>query len=646
MAKSSRSRSLFSRKSQSSARNQIENLPPNVLDQLTKLLYMNTQIDVLSPPRFWLNAQKEQAEQLDKTLLCPPHSSIIQGAFFRKFALFASKYGLPNFSKTTCLCSFHKTLHPRVIRTLLELIAKEVTSRVYKYREYREKHDLGPVLDAWLYRLESVLAIWMGRYSFERRLAYEAPPNCTGRIQRCEACILSFVGGRPQLLSDLRANLLARASAKILRGAEDPEPKLLRVIDSWIKWYEEECRVAINSASYATSQHIQVLDRELEAKKWESDKKRKQHGKKPRRRRYKKMERDACGLPIPTQSLNQYVTKKLYMNEDPSLTKIEGYVDCTIMSREGDYKSDSGSSVTQDQQRLYREKKKKLQKIMAGELPLFSDDEEDGSGDEESEIEVEAWEKKLGKKSIWEVERERDEGRYVDQDEYEEGQPMTKQDWPLSNQPISSGMNPNRGDQEGESEWVDASVYTYDGPSRSRRSGGQYSTATRSRMMGSEIPKVPTIPDSHARTSKVPVGDTTGQPSSSRDINTQPAPASSFYSGTHSITTTAMPYLRQVQKQQQRTIIPRRSGQDIRAEARIKQSVRRKRSRDRSNEDLSREALRALEEQDLKDKVSRWNRSNQEGSDNGGDQRRKRVAETVATESLIGMGRRGWERNC
>ncbi|KAF9764309.1 hypothetical protein IL306_002838 [Fusarium sp. DS 682] len=224
------------------------------LDQLTDLLWMDPGVNIAMPDKTWLLDQQAGVARLDKpnrrsTKLLDRLSSKIESLTYRLGA-----DGVP----TACLCHAHHALHPKLIRRLMLLIIAECTERIQALRAWRQRIAYPSAIIAWLDRVDAVTGLWIGRKAFNATFGYErvSPTNLIVK-SKCEACIMSVIGGRPQVLSDLRAALTTRRDRHIDRGGKDP--RLLRLIESWISHRHADSRRAIYTGSAEISEELNNL---------------------------------------------------------------------------------------------------------------------------------------------------------------------------------------------------------------------------------------------------------------------------------------------------------------------------------------------------------------------------------------------------
>ncbi|CAM1505238.1 Fc.00g108750.m01.CDS01 [Cosmosporella sp. VM-42] len=264
------------------------------LAQLTSLLSMGTSNNISKPSAAWLQKQEAKIATLHWSLQAP--SNLIE-----RLALRINRHRrIPFFPQVAQLCSSHKGLDPRVIRNLTLLVGHECTLRTDRFRLYRSRIAFPNHVTTWLDRIDSVTAMWVGQKAFEMVFGYKsAMPAIQSVESGCEACIMAVVGARPQLLCDLRASMLARK----MRSPDDPtDPRLLRIVDSWIEHYHEEARDAVNKASEKLASDIFDIYKEMKRRKEKRTKERRDAGKPVRMRRHRhRHRRRDDGLPTPTQ---------------------------------------------------------------------------------------------------------------------------------------------------------------------------------------------------------------------------------------------------------------------------------------------------------------------------------------------------------
>lgn len=262
----------------------LDAISDSAVRRITKILYLDSTKYWGDGARKWLREQEDKVRKITNTELLRPDS---------KLSRVAIKLSLHH--QAARLCSAHKKLDSRVIRSLLWNIAYESAARANKYRVLRIKgrlevnlkrsssmneeelkelenleKDSNDKLNKWLDWTNAISALWLGESEY-RELCSSAKrdflPDCVK--SKCEACMLATVGGCIPYLTALRASLLARQmyKAEKSKGKKASPPLLLRVIDSWISSTERETREAINNYSdelVPLLVNMRVLARKLE----------------------------------------------------------------------------------------------------------------------------------------------------------------------------------------------------------------------------------------------------------------------------------------------------------------------------------------------------------------------------------------------
>lgn len=202
----------------------VLDLPDADLAKLTDMLALPPQCGTAHPTRAWLTSQIRAIASLPKTVLRP--SKLLP----RLAVKLTESCAAPRLPPAAVLCATHKALHPWLVRALFNLLAAEVTMRCDRLRgnDAKPGDGVGRVLGI----LRSVNALWLEEGHF--RLLFGEQAGLYGEKLRrveggCEACVLAAVGARGEVLAALRANLLGRTRAG--------EPRLLRVVESWMKWF-------------------------------------------------------------------------------------------------------------------------------------------------------------------------------------------------------------------------------------------------------------------------------------------------------------------------------------------------------------------------------------------------------------------------
>lgn len=259
--------------------------------QLTNLLALPPRYGTARPSAKWLRLQTEMIKRLRSTLLRP---KLVLQRLAVKVTEAVPIAGLP---PAAILCPVHKKLHPWIIRALFNLLVSEVTLRCERLQTYRDGDGDGggdgdgshvrkraetvrKVLD----RLHSVNALWLSKQAF--RMVFGRLPEHGEHVRLvevvggCEACVLSCIGSRGELLADLRANMLARATRE--------GPRLLKFVDSWIDCFDGESAKRIREHSEAMGKELGKARRFLSRMRKERLLKHEQNIDEHRKRRAKK----------------------------------------------------------------------------------------------------------------------------------------------------------------------------------------------------------------------------------------------------------------------------------------------------------------------------------------------------------------------
>ncbi|KAK0389215.1 hypothetical protein NLU13_2790 [Sarocladium strictum] len=222
-------------------------IEPKDLKNLTKLLTMPKWVDPRAPDKEWRRDQRRRMDRLDYRLLKPRD-------LLTRAALKLGKQKIPYFPEPAPLCKLHDELDPRVVHNLMLMVANECTLRADKYRHAcryptpKIHHvALPPEIEDWIDRLDRVTAQRLGgAYAFAEILRYMPKLSLSARMKgcTCEACLLAYIGGNDRVLADLWAGVKFREDSYKVhhRGRE---PRLLRIIESWLLHHDEESQTRI-----------------------------------------------------------------------------------------------------------------------------------------------------------------------------------------------------------------------------------------------------------------------------------------------------------------------------------------------------------------------------------------------------------------
>ncbi|RFU79140.1 hypothetical protein TARUN_3089 [Trichoderma arundinaceum] len=275
----------------------LADVSDEALWQLTKLLYMDSADYAGDRAAEWLAKQELNVKDLDASLLRPKD-------LIARLAISMSKRKLPFCPEGAArLCAAHKALDPRVVRNMLLLVADECTIQTNRYRSLRLKEMLSPSLEGWMRRMDFLTALWLGERKFRRVFGCELwgrLPECAEA--RCEACMLAFVGGSALYLTDLRASVLARREYHAKRTGRMPRrPRLLRIVDSWISFYQADCKQVVCECSEALVDDIVEMRTLARERRDRESERRRKKGKPARPHCNSRVRLTEDGLPIPRQ---------------------------------------------------------------------------------------------------------------------------------------------------------------------------------------------------------------------------------------------------------------------------------------------------------------------------------------------------------
>ncbi|KAH7170191.1 hypothetical protein EDB81DRAFT_876234 [Dactylonectria macrodidyma] len=262
------------------------------LSQLTNVLWMPPPVNIANPETSWLRNQEFQIQELDETLQRPKKLLDRLTAHYEHH-----RHPL----RSARLCDSHRDLDPRLIRHMMLLVSRELTQRADRFRKWRQRASFSDRLVAWLDRMDAATALWMGQQAFEAVFGYNRTTPITTVESECEACIMSVVGGRPQLLADIRASLRARRHRYPRKGRT--EPRLRSIVESWIAHFDDDTAKSICLVSDEISEDISILNENIMQLKKDRERRHLEAGKPPRKQRDRQpwRTRKDKALPEPRQ---------------------------------------------------------------------------------------------------------------------------------------------------------------------------------------------------------------------------------------------------------------------------------------------------------------------------------------------------------
>ncbi|KAH7412512.1 hypothetical protein BKA64DRAFT_770244 [Cadophora sp. MPI-SDFR-AT-0126] len=206
----------------------IEDLSRNEIEKLTQLLILPP---MTAPDQVWLQQQSHFIPTLPLKLKRPE-------SLLPRIAM-----SFPFGKQKAHLCPSHKPLNPHLIRRIFLQVSAECTTRLGRLVS---NPYLPTDIAVHVKALQKANSLWMSPDIY--RWTFQCQPH-EERYDRiasdCEACILAAVGGNICILQQLRASMLGR---KKNRGVF---PRLLPLVESWIKWMGAETVVREESDQLA-----------------------------------------------------------------------------------------------------------------------------------------------------------------------------------------------------------------------------------------------------------------------------------------------------------------------------------------------------------------------------------------------------------
>ncbi|XXH04958.1 hypothetical protein Hte_011382 [Hypoxylon texense] len=214
----------------------IRDLSSGNVDRVARLLSRRPEYGIARPSRRWFQRQEVKIKSFPNELLDTSN-------FLKRLIIkLADNINPDAVDPRAVLCKVHSPLNPWLIRRLFLAVAYEVTVHSDTLRSWKGKKDV-PGLSAFVGRIDAVAALWTAPDLY--RQCYGTPPFESHMVfvkSGCEACILAAVGANARVLADLRAILIDRIERRSPRrdGRPANEPRLIRYIESWIHYLQEE----------------------------------------------------------------------------------------------------------------------------------------------------------------------------------------------------------------------------------------------------------------------------------------------------------------------------------------------------------------------------------------------------------------------
>ena len=205
--------------------NPLSEIPNSAVTRLAEILSRPPQDGVSEPSQQWLARQEQTIAALSTKLGLRRNPGSSLAGFF----------GLDKFRKSSP-CRYHASLHPGLLRWILEQLKFEVTTHTERFRIYRKgfREFCPDEINDFVDKISGIASLFMTSGEFIAYYGPDYPEDCLFRqvSSGCPACIVSAIGSRAELLVDLRANMIARSKRRT--------PRLLTLVDEWISCFGPE----------------------------------------------------------------------------------------------------------------------------------------------------------------------------------------------------------------------------------------------------------------------------------------------------------------------------------------------------------------------------------------------------------------------
>ena len=276
----------------------LADMPAKAVDKLAELLRLPSELTTEQVEK-WLAESKTKIDGMPKMFRRPGGRNLI-GRLAVKLSEYEDLGPVvgpvlgPFVPPAAVLCTSHAKLDPFMIRQLFLLLAEEVTTRTDRFRTFKGDKELPlhPDVALFVERQNAMSTLWMDAELVAQ--LFDAPPaGGYSRVESgCEACVLSVVGGRGEMLRDLRSNLLARR--RRLR------PRLLRFVDRWIEMHDARARIVLDSDVLAVK--LKEIRRETAHRARERRQKRKEEGREDKKSKVRVPVYTEKGIPLPKKT--------------------------------------------------------------------------------------------------------------------------------------------------------------------------------------------------------------------------------------------------------------------------------------------------------------------------------------------------------
>jgi hypothetical protein len=173
-----------------------------------------------------------------------------------------------NLPSPALLCSGHRGLNGRLIRSILNLVKEEVGWKLSTIVAFGSLTNHQKCL---INTVRSIHGLWMDAATFAQKLSFKGPTKWTYQLDGCEACILAQIGADAETLQALRTALLSRTQT---RSPEKRSPTLLRWVEAWIDTgvASGNEKVEIRYLSGESAKDLKLVRKEAHVRRREAEK--------------------------------------------------------------------------------------------------------------------------------------------------------------------------------------------------------------------------------------------------------------------------------------------------------------------------------------------------------------------------------------
>lgn len=191
------------------------------VSQLTCFLVIPPGLDISSS--YFHTHQRKKIAELPSSLRKPVKTL---PTLMHKLYLYTPKH------KSEALCATHVSLNVALIHSLFNSIETEVTVHVRRFVEINAAEKVSECVKEWLVRVKMIETLLTLDNSMHRTRLSTDVPRIARLESTCEACILALIGGRADVLIDLRNCIVSR------QKRVGDFPRLLRYIEAWMAGFD------------------------------------------------------------------------------------------------------------------------------------------------------------------------------------------------------------------------------------------------------------------------------------------------------------------------------------------------------------------------------------------------------------------------